>query len=126
MNDVEKMVADVISSLQSSAGETTAPPSFRRADLRFGTIVKLPDGRLGTVVYKGYDGYGIAWGEIEVTADMFEQAEKVLGYKMPPVPRGQLTIPGAEAMLRDSHPDLPAVGQKVHVIRHQLEQNPHG
>ena len=27
-----------------------------------GTVVKLPDGREGTVVYHGLDGYGIRWG----------------------------------------------------------------
>lgn len=34
--------------------------------MRPGTIVRLPDGRDGTVVYHGLDGYGIRWGRHEV------------------------------------------------------------
>jgi hypothetical protein len=29
---------------------------------RPGTIVRVPDGRIGTVVYNGLDGVGIKWG----------------------------------------------------------------
>jgi len=28
-----------------------------------GTIIELPDGRVGTVVYHGLYGYGIKWGQ---------------------------------------------------------------
>lgn len=34
-----------------------------------GTIVVLPDGREGTVVYHGLDGYGIQWGRVAVDLD---------------------------------------------------------
>lgn len=34
-----------------------------------GVIVKLPDGRIGTVVYNGLDGVGIKWGEHDITLD---------------------------------------------------------
>ena len=34
--------------------------------MKAGTIVRLPDGREGTVVYHGLDGYGIRWGRIDV------------------------------------------------------------
>ena len=59
--------------------------------LKQGTVVKLPDGRIGTAVYNGLDGYGIAWGI------------------------HQEPFPVAEAMLRDPYPsavaDMECVGE---------------
>ena len=41
--------------------------SLREATkLDAGTIVRLPDGREGTIVYQGLDGAGIKWGRHEV------------------------------------------------------------
>ena len=37
--------------------------------MKAGTIIRLPDGRVGTVVYSGLDGVGIKWGEHRVTLD---------------------------------------------------------
>ena len=37
--------------------------------MKCGTFVKLPDGRIGTVVYHGLDGYGIKWGRLQVPVD---------------------------------------------------------
>lgn len=37
--------------------------------MKCGTIVRLPDGREGTVVYHNLDGYGIKWGRHAVTDD---------------------------------------------------------
>ena len=34
-----------------------------------GTIIKLPDGRIGTIVYHGLTGYGFIWGKHEVPID---------------------------------------------------------
>jgi hypothetical protein len=48
--------------------------------MKQGTTIKLPDGRIGTVVYHFLDGYGIAWGV----------------HKEP--------YPKMEAMLRDPYP----------------------
>lgn len=31
--------------------------------MKLGDIVKVPDGRIGTVVYSGLDGFGIKWGK---------------------------------------------------------------
>ena len=56
--------------------------------LEQGTVVKLPDGRIGTAVYNGLDGYGIAWG---VHAKPY---------------------PEAEAMLRDPYPSAIADGME--------------
>lgn len=38
--------------------------------MQAGKIVRLPDGREGTVVYNGLDGVGIKWGRYNVTAEM--------------------------------------------------------
>ena len=54
------------------------------------TIVKLPDGRIGTVVYHGLDGYGIVFGE----KGPFALDE----------------LPEHEAMLRDEYPHALKVG----------------
>lgn len=40
--------------------------------MKAGTIVRLPDGREGTVVYHGLDGYGIKWGRHSVTLEDLE------------------------------------------------------
>lgn len=31
--------------------------------MKAGTVIKLPNGKTGTVCYHGLDGYGIVWGE---------------------------------------------------------------
>lgn len=38
----------------------------------FGKVVKLPDGRVGTVVYSGLDGFGIKWGVHDPPESDFE------------------------------------------------------
>lgn len=35
--------------------------------MKAGTIIELPDGREGTVVYNGLVGYGIKWGRHDIT-----------------------------------------------------------
>ena len=45
--------------------------------MKAGTIVKLSDGRIGTVVYNSLDGVGIKWGEYNITA---ARAEKMLAW----------------------------------------------
>ncbi len=78
-----------------------------------GTIIELPDGRRGTVVYHGLDGYGIQWGEVDVDADailagapLFERAP--LNWKWEP-----------EAMLRESHPSagVECVGDNYMIVK---------
>lgn len=36
---------------------------------KLGTWVKVPDGRIGTVVYNGLDGVGIMWGKKTFSAE---------------------------------------------------------
>jgi hypothetical protein len=66
------------------------------------TIIQLPDGREGTVVYHHLDGYGIVWGQQG--------------------PFNEDNLPAPEAMLREPYPSasLPCVG-KHYVI---LEADP--
>ncbi len=65
--------------------------------MKFGTIVKLPDGRKATVVYHNLDGYGIVYGEPTVTISE------------PPKP---------EAMLRGtySNPTAPCIGTDYTIV----------
>jgi len=78
-----------------------------------GTIVRLPDGREGTVVYHGLDGYGIRWGRVGIDSDKILQANPLFGDK----PVDYEYEP--EAMLREDYPsaDVPCVGEKYEVIR---------
>lgn len=48
-----------------------------------GAIIKLPDNRIGTVVYHNLDGYGIVWGEQEVNPDDLPEPEAILRDKYP-------------------------------------------
>lgn len=82
--------------------------------VKAGTMVKLPDGRIGTVVYNGLDGVGIKWGEHDVDekalACGFDQGEDAApdGYKYFP-----------DAMLREPYggTELECVGEEYDVIR---------
>ncbi len=47
--------------------------------LRLGTHIRLPDGRIGTVVYHGLDGHGIKFGEHHPNADDFQDAYAIFG-----------------------------------------------
>lgn len=96
---------------------------MKTADLRFGTIVQVRGGRIGTVVYKGFDGYGVAWGEIPLTEADRAMAEAIDGHRMPPVAPGTFPIPGAEALLRDYFPGatMPCAGAACRVLRQQFD-----
>lgn len=78
-----------------------------RADHHFsagaGTLVQVPDGRVGTIVYNNLDGYGIVWGD---RPDLIGAADW-----------GELPEP--DAMLRDPYPSLKyeAAGDLVRVLR---------
>lgn len=68
--------------------------------MKQGALVRLPDGRVGTAVYHGLDGYGIRWGRI---------------------PKGEGWAQRPEAMLRDPYPTaikegLECVGEDFEVI----------
>lgn len=75
-----------------------------------GTIIELPDGRVGTVVYNSLDGVGIKWGEHYPDPADFENTN------------GSLVGPGPpddwqwfpDAMLREPYSlaTLPCVGSE--------------
>jgi hypothetical protein len=44
-----------------------------------GTIVRLPDGREGTVVFHGLSGYGVKWGRHAVKSSDFDGTVGDLG-----------------------------------------------
>ena len=62
-----------------------------------GTIVRLPDGREGTVVYHSLDGYGIRWGRIDVDIEALNRGGGGL-FRGAETPEEISMIP--EAMLR--------------------------
>lgn len=70
-----------------------------------GTIVRLPDGREGTVVYHHLDGYGIRWGRIQVDADALNRFQASDDF-------------APEAMLRAPYPsaDVECVGEDYEVV----------
>lgn len=84
--------------------------------MKAGTIIKLPDGREGTVVYNGLDGKGIRFGRIEIDMDIVNAGNTMFGdapWNYPYYP---------EAMLRDPKlarhwPDMECVGEEFEIIR---------
>lgn len=81
--------------------------------MKAGTIVKLPDGREGTVVYHGLDGDGIKWGRHDVTmADM----EGSGGCFIEDISEDYQWQP--DVMLRDSYPsaNLECVGEEYEIV----------
>jgi len=80
--------------------------------MRPGTVVRLPDGRVGTVVYHNLDGYGIIWGEVEVDVDKILDTAPLFGgppHDWPYEP---------EAMLREPYPSaaLECVGEEFEIV----------
>lgn len=81
-----------------------------------GTIIKLPDGRIGTVVYNGLDGEGIKWGEHYITMDdITGNGNTTHGAEA--APDEYEWFP--DAMLRKPYPsaDLECVGNEFEIVR---------
>ena len=79
--------------------------------MKAGTIIKMEDGRIGTIVYNGLDGEGVKWGRHDVSGLVG------CGNLLPcDVPVGYELYP--DAMLRNPYPgaDLPCVGREYDVI----------
>ena len=79
-----------------------------------GTVIELPDGRRGTVVYHGLDGYGIQWGELDVDVEAILAGNPVFG---PRVSQQQRALT-PEAMLREPYPSagMECVGEDYVVV----------
>ncbi len=88
--------------------------------MKAGTIVRLPDGREGTVVYHGLDGYGIRWGRTAINYEAIMQGDgntmAFIGGNAKAAPQEFQDFP--EAMLREPYPsaDLPCVGEEFEIV----------
>lgn len=84
--------------------------------MKAGTIIRLPDGREGTVVYHGLGGYGIQWGRIRVTLEDIQAASRSANplFGEPP---GNYPY-HAEAMLRVPYPgaDIDCIGDRWEIV----------
>ena len=88
-----------------------------------GTFVRLPDGREGTVVYSGLDGYGIVWGRQDVDVAAIRASCPLFtdpDYANSPPP-GVLE---PEAMLRAPYPHarLPCVGDDYEIVEGESDE----
>lgn len=81
-----------------------------------GTIIRLPDGREGTIVYHSLDGYGFKWGRHSVRAEDIHGRGGLFSSEPPPPDDYQWE---PEAMLRDPYPsaDLECVGEDYEIVR---------
>ena len=78
--------------------------------MKAGTIIELPDGRRGTIVFHGLIGYGIRWGEIELTQ---EEIDAIMG-SCPLFGGADGKALEPEAILRD--PNIPLSDQFVALV----------
>lgn len=71
--------------------------------MKVGTIIRMSDGREGTVVYHGLDGDGIIWGRVVLSEDDIKAITEGSGglFDAPENFPDELK---AEAMLRESYP----------------------
>ena len=85
----------------------------REGEVKPGTLIRLADGREGTVVYHGPDGYGIKWGHMAV--EVAGSGCEVLGVREE-VPEGYDCFP--DAMLRDPYHlcELECVGTDYEIV----------
>lgn len=86
---------------------------------KLGTIVRLPDGRVGTTVLNSLSGVGIKWGRHDPDPAVFEGTH---GGTL----SGERDVPAEwhpDAMLRDPYPSavLPCVGEVFVVERFGLD-----
>ena len=86
--------------------------------MKAGTWIRLPDGREGTVVYHGLDGYGIKWGLHEVDAAEIERHVCLPEIGVVSDAPDDDWPWWTDAMLRDPYPSatLECVGEEYKVI----------
>ena len=82
--------------------------------MQAGTIIKVKDGRIGTVVYHGLDGDGIKWGKHNVRIEDFEGTDG--NTCIDTAPEGFNLFP--DAMLREPYPSasVECVGNDFKII----------
>ena len=84
---------------------------------KLGTIIRLPDGRVGTTVYNGLDGVGVKWGRHYPPPRLFEGSTGGV-LDDPQFVKDRLADWIPDAMLRDPYPSatLPCVGEEFEII----------
>ena len=84
---------------------------------KLGTVVRLPDGRVGTTVFNGLCGVGIKWGVHHPDPRDFEGSSGGC-FADPPEVRERLRQWEPDAMLRDPYPsaDIPCVGEVFEIV----------
>lgn len=77
-----------------------------------GTFIRLPDGREGTIVYHGLDGYGGVWERQVIDVEAILSGNPITGEKRP------ANVPEPEFMLRSSYPsaDIECVGESYEIV----------
>ena len=83
--------------------------------MKTGTIIKLPDERVCTVVYNSLDGVGIKWGLHKITReDIVGNGNLTHGAEIAPASYDYFP----DAMLRKPYPsaDLECVGDEYEII----------
>lgn len=95
-----------------------AIPTYFRAS-KLGSIVRLPDGRIGTTVYNGVDGIGIKWGRHSPPLEDFEGTS---GSAVPLADDSPAQRPDwpwmPDVMLREPYPGavVPCVGEDYELV----------
>lgn len=86
---------------------------------KLGSLVRLPDGRIGTTVYNGLDGIGIKFGRHEPRPEDFKGTSGNCVAVADDSPARAVDWPWVpDAMLRDPYPsaDLPCVGEDYELL----------
>ncbi len=85
--------------------------------VKAGTLIRIPDGREGRIVYNGLDGQGIKFGRDPVDVDAIMRGDSGLFNTSPDDPDIRRWIP--EAMLRDPYPSatVECVGEDYEVVK---------
>jgi hypothetical protein len=83
--------------------------------VKAGTIIRFSNGREGTVVYSGLDGYGIKWGRHAIPPEGVG-GDSNLFRDSPKPPPGFNLFP--DAMLREHYlsSELPCVGHDFEIV----------
>lgn len=84
--------------------------------MKAGTIIKLSDGRIGTVVYNSLDGVGIKWGRYEISNEDIKGYGGLFASEKELIPEDYEFYP--DAMLRNPYPgaELECVGNDYEII----------
>uniref|UniRef100_A0A6M3JM17 Uncharacterized protein n=1 Tax=viral metagenome TaxID=1070528 RepID=A0A6M3JM17_9ZZZZ len=86
--------------------------------MKLNTIIRLPDGRIGTICYQGLDGVGGVWGEHEFSIKPGEFGCQLIA------PEFMLKEKEMEPILRDyiyHRADVECVGTDFRIIKQGID-----